>query len=665
MDGGCLVLVLVEEALRRVVRGVRHERRIPEVEWLLVLEALFDEIEDRVEALAPDGQTFVAMSATASGVTVGHAVGEATTAMVALPPLAGLMTDVPLLGQQSRECRGLVNVGDHFFAEFLELWTPGQGRVVRGDLVLVWKEASDHRREAGPTEARRDIAMSKGETFACEFVDMGSLDVGMIHERIIIPGLVVANDHDHIGWRGIDADGSGEDQTRQEREEATSHGDQFSVEDRALGVALYDMGEAVTRIGWPVWYDQVQIETTITTCFFFDLDLTSNLQPAKLYKITLVRRLCMSQQQFKTTFFVIVSVIVGVASAMLVRFAFDRSSVVADNQDQIHVDLGLVVESGSLELGTIWESLTHVHDLTVLNQSNKPIHIIGWESTCNCATVVPDSIVVPASSCVSIQVNIDFSIKAPAAIEQGQSWKFQVRLTPLVQGANEALRGPDWVLHGDVRRLLHVDSLTQYIGVCSEDALPAIAEFDVFTAHPLARLEVDQDLLVSGWRVDICAKQNPERYSVLVQTPERLGLGMADCRVRLIPVSESREEDLPFKDVQVRGEICQDIVARPSTVMLGAGEIGSYIEEHFYLESLTEKTITDEQVIVNGEGVSVESVHREKDKCLYSVTQKILLEGEQTNFVTFVIKSALGVRDEIRVVLPVRYYGLKKSASQN
>ena len=194
-----LILVLVEEPGRRVVRRVRHERRVPHVERFAVLRRPVDEVEHRREALAADLQTLVAVPAASSRVAVRHALGEAAAAAgVALPPLAGLVADVALLGEQFRQRRGLVDVRDHLLPLAQELLAPGQRRVVGRDLVLVRVQPGDHRRQARPAQARRHVAALERQTLIREFVDVRRLDVRVAHERVIVPGLVVGDDHHHV-----------------------------------------------------------------------------------------------------------------------------------------------------------------------------------------------------------------------------------------------------------------------------------------------------------------------------------------------------------------------------------------------------------------------------------------------------------------------------------
>lgn len=74
-------------------RGVPDEERI--------VPGAFDEIEDGLQALAPDGEPFVTVTTAAVGIAVRHARGEPAASVASFPPLAGLEADVASVGEKS------------------------------------------------------------------------------------------------------------------------------------------------------------------------------------------------------------------------------------------------------------------------------------------------------------------------------------------------------------------------------------------------------------------------------------------------------------------------------------------------------------------------------------------------------------------------------------
>ena len=86
---------------------MRQERRVPDEEWFI--PCFLNEIVNRLEPVAANAQTDVAVTAAALGIAVGHAVGKATALVIALPPFAALMADIALLFQDSRQRGNPIN----------------------------------------------------------------------------------------------------------------------------------------------------------------------------------------------------------------------------------------------------------------------------------------------------------------------------------------------------------------------------------------------------------------------------------------------------------------------------------------------------------------------------------------------------------------------------
>ena len=203
-----LVLVLVEETLGRVVRRVRHHRRVPDEERLAVLLRLVEEVEDRLQSFATDLEALVAVTAALRGIAVRHPFGKpAATARVAFPPLPRLEAQVTFLLQESRQRRRLLEQRDHLlpllqvtsvFVRLRRGHSFRERRVVRGDLVLMRIEAGDHRREARPAQTARHVAAFEEQPFRRELVEMRRLDVLVAHEAVVGPALIVTDDEEHI-----------------------------------------------------------------------------------------------------------------------------------------------------------------------------------------------------------------------------------------------------------------------------------------------------------------------------------------------------------------------------------------------------------------------------------------------------------------------------------
>ena len=110
VGGDALGFVFREQAFGRGVRRVREERRIPDEERFLLGGGVIDEIKNWFQALAPDGETVVAVATAGLRKAAGHAVGEAGALIAALPPFAGLVAEVAAGGEELGEVGRVVEV---------------------------------------------------------------------------------------------------------------------------------------------------------------------------------------------------------------------------------------------------------------------------------------------------------------------------------------------------------------------------------------------------------------------------------------------------------------------------------------------------------------------------------------------------------------------------
>ena len=71
------------------------------------------------------------------------------------------------------------------------LHASGCAGVVAGDFMLMRIEAGDDAGEAGAAEAARHITASEGEAFFGQLIQVRRLKVGMPHETVVTPQMVV------------------------------------------------------------------------------------------------------------------------------------------------------------------------------------------------------------------------------------------------------------------------------------------------------------------------------------------------------------------------------------------------------------------------------------------------------------------------------------------
>ena len=189
--------IVIDEIGGRIVRIVGEHRRIPDEKRRPVLLAVIDEGLDRLEGLPANRQAIVAVA-----IAAGHPSREPPARKIPLPPLAGLEGTVAVRGEEGWERRPFGEVPVHRLAALLEETLPlgrvpcepvAAGGIVADDPVLVGEAAGDQRGQARATEARRDIPAPVKKAFARQPVEVGRPQVGMAHEGVVAPVLVVGD----------------------------------------------------------------------------------------------------------------------------------------------------------------------------------------------------------------------------------------------------------------------------------------------------------------------------------------------------------------------------------------------------------------------------------------------------------------------------------------
>ena len=123
-----------------------------------------------------------------------HPCRKAPVCWRSLPPFPTLKADVALLRQPFRQRRQSVDMPKHFHA------IRPLGGIVSDDLVLVRIQARNDGCQARPAQTRWDVTICETGTLAGKAIQVWGLDLGVPHESIIGPGLIITQDQDNV-WR--------------------------------------------------------------------------------------------------------------------------------------------------------------------------------------------------------------------------------------------------------------------------------------------------------------------------------------------------------------------------------------------------------------------------------------------------------------------------------
>ena len=128
-----------------------------------------------------------------------HVIGEADQFRIPHPELAGMHGAVASIFQEPRQLGKFEEWLDKTIAGSDRVIALGNDRIIAGNPVLVGMQSGEHRGERGTADGRRHIAASECETFTGQLIDLGGTGPRMPHERVIGPGVIVADDQHNIG----------------------------------------------------------------------------------------------------------------------------------------------------------------------------------------------------------------------------------------------------------------------------------------------------------------------------------------------------------------------------------------------------------------------------------------------------------------------------------
>lgn len=243
--------------------------------------------------------------------------------------------------------------------------------------------------------------------------------------------------------------------------------------------------------------------------------------------------------------------------------------------------LPLVVEETDLDFGEVWETKTFPWKVKIQNVSASPVGIKRFLSTCACALIKPESLVIPPGGEGQIELILDLSEAFwKDRIDLPESKRaFEVWLSPIVDGAGSLPSNTHWLVKGEVKRALSVK--------------PHQVSFETTGAfnanNPVARIDVRSRIGLQGLNVDttpaylFTAITNPcddygKAFQILLYLKEPFKHGAARGTIKLTPISNVHM-NIPAMEIPIDGAILGDIQIVPATIFLGTAKVGDTLEE--------------------------------------------------------------------------------------
>jgi hypothetical protein len=239
----------------------------------------------------------------------------------------------------------------------------------------------------------------------------------------------------------------------------------------------------------------------------------------------------------------------------------------------------LEIAAGSLQLGDLWESNSHIHSLILKNKGNADALINKWELTCNCASVKPDRISIPAQG--EAKITLDLDLRIPAKAERENEYPFVVHLRPI--GENHKSLG-DFQIRGVVRRVLTAEKQAMYFAPQTLSGQSnAVCQLELKPQIDLESIQITSTSLAIETR--IMGRDFRKGSSVQVEARLVHPLPVGDFSAKLVARGIRKGELLPEITIPIQGMILGDVVADPNVVLLGLREKGEEISSQVLITS--------------------------------------------------------------------------------
>lgn len=314
---------------------------------------------------------------------------------------------------------------------------------------------------------------------------------------------------------------------------------------------------------------------------------------------------------------------------------------------------GLAASEDTLEVGDVWEQSDFSWVVRVTNETSRTIMLRDVLTSCNCSSVEPRSMAIPARAQVELRVKIDLA-KAANPSSEPHSRPFAVNLIPVIDEGRAPVAG--WTIIGQVRRPFQFEPLFVDFGELGNDKPFREATVHVVSSPELVDIQAD------------CADHN---WKCLLMPPPSVASG--PCQLTLRPLhslqpgthevtvrlrARDKSHRLVSGFVRAKCKILDDVWMEPPDVRLGARELGEEIKETITLQSRSAKPFKAVALSQAPDSVHIEPRCVADDATkIYSLTLKATRLGQQTFSIKFLVRDEENSRPR-EFDLPVFYHGI-------
>ena len=355
--------------------------------------------------------------------------------------------------------------------------------------------------------------------------------------------------------------------------------------------------------------------------------------------------------------------LLGIGATLVVAVYYSSSRGVRSAEGDRSVERApLEVVRDTLDFGTVSPQPGYQHTIICRNTTAYPIRVTELSASCGCASIEPESFLLPAGAQQSIRLTLDLA-PANADVSSFGTTDFAVTVFANYQPVPGDVRDPSpiarstWAVTGKVLHVLRL-SMTE-VHFLGSDRLRYGRAHSSMTVKVHSRDRLDE--LVATCIPELAeiavspSGDSGRKFDLIIVPNTNLPPGPFEFRVNLKPVAEGRE--LSGVSVPVVGRVEDDIRGGPAVVSLGSGPIGCVLEYVVCLHSTSDTpfaVLTSECELQNSQVVEIPEMENETRRT-YRITCRVGKAGSNNGTCRFQVMQ----RGETRWIrIPITRYGI-------
>lgn len=309
---------------------------------------------------------------------------------------------------------------------------------------------------------------------------------------------------------------------------------------------------------------------------------------------------------------------------------------------------GVAIRAKHLNLGDLWEVDDYETTLVLENQRSTGVTIRSFATSCDCTSVEPKSLTIPAKQTREVKVRLNLTHRSPFQLG-AEKRSLSVSLVPTFEDSGASRGG--WLLSGTVQSRVVLDThLLQFGTMCHRGGSRVTRKVTARLLEPGSTLAVRVEPPIAQAIVAKTTDPDAAAHEIRVTPNNDLPIGPYRFAV-VTTVTDAAGGLHTGPTVSVSGEMRPNRMVWPSNVYFDERAIGTTVS--------ADVTVDDGAEVRKIAHDSAELRVARKDgpgPKVYTITQRVTALGEQVTPVTFHLSQPDG--SDAECVVTVRYVGV-------